>query len=381
VKFSFAENRLLLVRATVLIFFAIGMLLSFKVWHTDRLFPLCPAFNGMPQFSTDVSLFIAVLLVAFLLTGLVIRKQWYYIALFCFLLVLLLQDQLRWQPWVYLYVALLLPFALFKVPKRQIIAYMQVLLIGVYLWSGLYKFSGSFIELTFDNMLRTLLFIENAETRASLHFLGYGIPLIEVLIACGLVFVRTRKAAILMGMATHVVILIYLIINQQNSVVYPWNIAMIVLLIVLFYQTKNSVFFWKEFDLRLKILQGSGVLFFIVLPVLNPVGLWDNYLSFKLYSGNNGYFCVGLNQDQYRKVDRNLHGYFWRVQEPRGKYWLLLNKWALDELNVPFYPEMRTFKSVSKTFCEGEIPMEKLEFVKYPPDFGRENADIFYCSD
>jgi len=381
VNFSLSENRLPLVRSIVLIFFVFGILLSFKVWHSDRLFPLCPVFDGVPQFSEDFSRFVAALLIPLLLLGVFIRKRWYYGFVLGFLLFLLLQDQIRWQPWVYIYVAFLLPFALFKLPRHRILTYFQILLIGVYLWSGIYKFGGAFIELTFDKMLRTLLLIENPATRESLHFLGYGIPIIEVLIACGLVFVRTRTVAIFTGIATHLVILTYLLVNEQNSVVYPWNVAMILLLVVLFYRTKNDLQFWRGSDLKLKLLQSAGVFFFILMPASNPVGIWDNYLSFKLYSGNNGYFCVGLDQDQYTKVDSDLHGYFWRVQEPRGKYWLLLNKWAMDELNVPFYPEMRTFKSVSNTFCEGEIPPQKLEFVKYPSDFGREGAEIFYCSD
>lgn len=373
------KRRIDILRMVVCLFFAFGVVLSFKVWHTDRLFPLCPVFEEMHQFTPEVSNFIAILLVILLLIGVFVRKKWFFVLMLSFLLVLLLQDQMRWQPWVYLYVASLFPFALIRRPTEKLLPYFQLLLVGVYLWSGLYKFSGAFIELTFDKMLHTLLLIDNPETRESLHFLGYSIPVIEVLIAVGLIVPGTRKIAVFSGISAHIVILTYLLVNGQNTVVYPWNVAMILLLLTVFYKTDNSLAFWRNSSLRTAILQGSAAFFFIVMPVLNPVGLWDNYLSFKLYSGNNGYFCVGLGKDQYRKIDTELHGYFWQVQEPRGKYWLLLNKWALDELNVPFYPEMRTFKIVSRSFCNGDIPPEKLEFVRYPPDFGRDGAEIFGC--
>lgn len=374
-----AQNRIPLLRVIACLFFVFGILLSFPAWHSDRLFPMLPVYDGIPQFPADLSRSMAVLLTLGLLIGSFMRFRSYFIAFLVFALFFLLQDQERWQPWVYIYCAILLPFALWKRPDAQLLTYFQILLIGVYLWSGVYKFSGAFIELTFDKMLRTLLFIENEETRQSLHFLGYGIPITEVLIAIGLFFRRSRTLAILGAVLSHSVILTYLLVNDQNTVVYPWNIAMVLMVIAAFYRTENTLAFWKETGVRIRVQSAVGAVFFIFLPVLNPIGLWDNYLSFKLYSGNNGYYCVGLDMDQYQKVDSELHQYFWRVEEPNGKYWILLNKWAFDELNVPFYPEIRTLKKVAKTFCDGEIPKEKLEFVKFQEDFSREREVVFDC--
>ena len=348
------QKRIALLRITACLFFVFGILLSFTAWHADRLFPLLPVFDRIPQFAIDLSRSMAVLLPLGLLIGSFIRSRNYFIALLVFTLLFLLQDQVRWQPWVYIYCATLLPFALWKRPDEHLLPYFQILIIGVYLWSGIYKFSGAFIDLTFDKMLRTLLFIENEETRQSLRFLGYGIPIMEVFIAIGLFFRRSRTLAIIGTVLSHSVILTYLLVNDQNTVVYPWNIAMIVFAVLAFYKTNNSLYLGHLSRGKVRFQNWIGALFFIFLPALNPFGLWDNYLSFKLYSGNNGYYCVGLDKNQYRKVDSRLHPYFWQVEEPKGKYWILLNKWAYDELNVPFYPEVRTFKKVAKTFWRGE---------------------------
>ncbi len=96
-------------RVVVPLFFVIGILLSWKLWGSDRLFPLCPIIDGIPIFSGEVGLVLASLLVSLLiLTGLY-PKRWLFGVLFVLLLFLLIQDQVRWQPWVYLYFFLLLP--------------------------------------------------------------------------------------------------------------------------------------------------------------------------------------------------------------------------------------------------------------------------------
>ncbi|MDB2657201.1 hypothetical protein N9Y60_04015 [Crocinitomicaceae bacterium] len=366
-----------------------GISLSFKVWHTDRLFPVLPVFDWIPSSSTDVSGFLAVILILSLLIGAFVRSRNYFIGFFVLLLFLLLQDQLRWQPWVYIYVAFLIPFALWKRTDERLLPYFQFLLIGVYLWSGAYKFGGSFIELTWDKMLRTLLFIDDPGTRQSLHFLGYGIPIVEMLIAVGLFFKKTRHLAILFAVATHIIILIYVITNKQNSVIYPWNFAMIFLVVMCFYKAGNSMLDWAHLGSarrasvvpkKVKLQIASGALFFVLMPALNPLGLWDNYMSFKLYSGTNGAFCVGLDKDQYKKVDPALYDYFWVVEKPNGKYWIYVNLWALDELNVAFYPEERTFRKLAKSFCESGISEEKLEFVIYKDGFKRKGAKVLNCT-
>jgi len=375
------QRRIPLIRAAACLFFVAGVLLSFTVWHSDRIFPLLPVFEGFPQFSEDVSGFLAIVLVIGLTLGGLIKSRYYFIALLALLLVLFLQDQMRWQPWAYMYFALILPFALVKTPKQQLLPYFQFVLIGVYFWSGVYKIGDGFIASTFDKMLRTLLLIEDAGTRESLHFLGYGIPLMEIAISIAFFFKRTRNTAVLFAILTHIVILSYLIINDQNSVVYPWNFGMIALVILAFYNSENSMQFWKNTPIRWQVLNATSGLFFLLLPALSSIGMWDTYLSFKLYSGRNGIYCIGLDKDQVKKVDPSLYDTFWKVDEPQGKYWIYVNFWAFNELNVAFYPEQRTYKQICNTFCESDIPSEKMEFVVFRDGFKRKGATILDCND
>lgn len=375
------KNRINLVRIVALLFFAIGILMSFKLWHSDRIFPLCPVIDGFPVLPNNLDTFIPILLIGGLISLMFIKNQSLHILVFILLLFLFLQDQMRWQPWVYLYVCMILPFALFKAPKKELLGYFQILMIGVYLWSGIHKIHPGFIETTFNKMLAELFLIDNPATIRSLNWLGYSIPIIEVLIAIFLFFRKTRLIGVFGALITHLIILAYLIKIEQNSVVYPWNIAMILFVITLFWKSDYQLSFRRINDAKVKIMTSLAILLFVVMPSLNFVGAWDNYLSFKLYTGTNGIYCAGLDQDQYQKVDEELYDCFWKVDEPNGKYWIYVNKWAFDELNVAFYSEMRVFKKVAKSFCDGEIPSEKLEFVKFNDGFSRKGAEIFHCED
>jgi hypothetical protein len=253
--------------------------------------------------------------------------------------------------------------------------------VGVYLWSGLHKFNDGFISTTFDKMLRELMFIENPITRSGYHFLGYLIPVLEVGLAIALVFKRTRNIAVFFGIAMHIIILMYLLKLGHNTVVYPWNLAMIFCLIILFYKNSNSMNFIRESDLQVKVLSGIVALFFILLPALSLFNLWDNYLSFKLYSGRTNHYCVTLPLAEVQKVDKELHPYLWNIQRVPNKYWIYLNKWSMDELNVPMYPATRVFKKVGKPFCAQENQINGLRFFIIEKDFNTGPYVEFGCEE
>ena len=99
---------------------------------------------------------------------------------------------------------------------------------------------------------------------------------------------RTRLIAMFSAIGMHSLILILLISNGQNSIVWPWNMGMIFI---------DSDPFWRtETNVRKVLLRSDGSNFMRhfakvvmvicgVLPGLSFVGLWDKYLSAALYSG------------------------------------------------------------------------------------------------
>lgn len=80
-----------------------GILLSFRLWTADRFFPLMPVWDALP--GMDNTLHNGLLGVLLLTVGanMLMPKRGLTVALLAELVLLLLLDQNRWQPWVYIY--------------------------------------------------------------------------------------------------------------------------------------------------------------------------------------------------------------------------------------------------------------------------------------
>ena len=117
------------------------------------------------------------------------------------------------------------------------------------------------------------------------------------------------------------------------------------------------------------------------MPVFSFLNSWDQYLSFRLYSGNTNLFYISIADDQVHKIDTDLHQYFWQVEGLSGGEMINVNRWSMNELNVPFYPETRVFKQVAKSFCGRGIENSKLIAVEFERSFGDADFQEFKCSD
>ena len=158
-------------------------------------------------------------------------------------------------------------------------------------------------------------------------------------------------------MAMHVFNLIWLgpLGLQYNKVVWPWNVAMIILLWMIFIKKEiNAKLIWKN--------TGALVAFcWILLPALNLAGWWDNYLSCNLYSGNipSMIICVKDNIDSLPVAKffnkRNMPGIC------DDGHILNIQNWALAEMNIPPYPEERVYRAIKKDWLN-KYPSVNTEF-------------------
>lgn len=364
-------------------FFVFGILLSFQVWISNRFFPLAPFFEGIAVkgFTADIIILgvLIISLLAVIISGKIIFTR---CALFS-LTILLLQDQLRWQPWVYLYLLILIPFAIFKENKFHfsILSCLQFMIVGVYIWSGVQKFNSNFIDNTFKNILTVFFGLEDQTIVHSLNYLGYSIPVIEVCMGLSLVIPKFRDAGVIICILTHVFILGYLspLGINSNSVVYPWNIAMIILVTLLFFRIKNPINFWSYENIKMKVLNLTMMTLVWVLPLFSFVNLWDNYLSFSLYSDKPNRYYIAIEANEIGKIDKRLHKYFVNIKGLSGGQIIDVDKWSMDVLNVPFYPERRVFKRIASSFCELGIDEEKLFFLEIEQPLNSNRIFAFTC--
>jgi hypothetical protein len=399
-------RRLQFLRRTAYLFLAIGIALSIPLWLNQRLFPLIPVHESWPLFSSPVDTIFLVLLGVGILTNIFLNDRRLQIATLVILLLLLLQDQMRWQPWVYTY--LLVSIVFIFIPHKNdkdfannhiwIIRSVQILLIGIYLWSGLNKLNPGFTEVTYRLMLQKLFGLPEGSQLHEATWVGYFIPIMESAVAVGLFFVRTRKFAIWGAVFTHLIIISYLISMGEdgNPIVIPWNIAMVLFVLLAFFQMDNTIRFTstneptkgkkKSKQKQSSNNQNAAIVMIVIavisclFPVLRFAGKWDNYLSFNLYSDNIKYLYMGVRGEALESLPDQLNQYYAPYNPlPEGQT-IDIFAWSFDELNVPVYPEKRVYKAISKHFCDQDSQAaQNYMFIEYQLPFREGNYEVFPC--
>jgi len=400
-----------IIRKIIAACFIIGILLSIKLWHTNRYFLTIPVFDFIPDSSIYISYTLLILLLISLGLVFLSSNKKYIIATLSILFVLLLQDQIRWQPWVYIYSLFLIPFLFDNSIKNGIkkVNYFQIILIGVYVWSGIHKLNSNFIELIYRSVLVDLFQMDNEVLTTSVLQFGYIIPVIEILMGIALISPKTRKIGVVIVVLSHLLILFYIspIGINYNTVIYPWNIAMILFTVLLFWNKQNRIVILGESNLKYRTTNIAIVILFWILPSLNFIGKWDNYLSFSLYSGKTSNFYILIKDTEIEKIDTSIYKYYYRnIDGLSGGKIIDIGDWSFRELNVPCYPETRILKKLSERlqlcnenanpeniiFTEFEFPLwnrilnkkietnqSKLHFLKFKEPFSIPKHTYFYC--
>src|SRR3954467_4632434 len=102
-KFDSVFPRLEIIRKVICFFFIAGILLSLNLWRSDRFFPLAPFVKGLPDLGEIFSNGLTVSLVGLLIAGIFFKHKSIFYMNMCLLIFLVAYDQMRCQPWVYVY--------------------------------------------------------------------------------------------------------------------------------------------------------------------------------------------------------------------------------------------------------------------------------------
>ncbi len=339
-------------------------LIGWKVWVTQRSFPIIAPFSFLDN-TPPVAHWILFGLSVILLLLLTVKPAngFAQTALFLTETGSCLLDENRWQPWEYLYLFILLLYIVNRSNAKVVMACLAITLSVVYLYSGLHKFNEGFLSNTWQDMiLKRFLKIPSIFYHAAwLRYCGYLLPLGESLAGLCLLFSKTSKIAAIFLVVMHILLL--LVIGpfgiHYNKVVWPWNVAMPLLLYGLFLQNpKLPVVQWIALGIRNKIVLSAWAL----LPALNFIGLWDNYLSWNLYSSTLPSLSICIKDTTATPL---LKTYFIKNHGNRrcnGAALLNLQRWAMMEMNVPPYPEERVYKKIASQW-NIKYPLAKADFV------------------
>jgi hypothetical protein len=358
---------------------AAGMVLSPLLWMSTRSYPLTPVGDFLTPIPRpwDAAWFAVILA---LLTAIILlpRSRIPVIAFVIAAGSLPLWDQSRLQPWFYQYLFMLMAFAVMATPTRddspetedRLLNPCRLIIIGIYFYSGLQKYNFEFLSPggTLDWLLQP--------TKRAVPELIYewiwktriAIPAAEMLIGLALLFRITRWPAVVAAIGMHAFILWTLGPkgHDWNTVVWPWNIAMMLLVPLLFLQTPRAVAGGILLGPASRVFPKVVLLLFGVLPLLSFRGQWDSYLSASLYSGNTPQVWIEFDQTVYDSLPPKVQN------ECRDtgidRYEVNLMMWSIAELNVPDYPAERVEIQIARTLARRFPQSEIVVTIRGKPD-------------
>jgi len=340
-------------------------LMSWRIWTIDRLLPTVPLFESLDHVPAIIHSVLFALSLLLIISLFVKQNKLLLISLLVVEVCSCLLDQNRWMPWEYFYVFVLVVFIINAGNKKNIPSVVTFLLTSTYFYSGLCKLNEGYLQIVWTNMvLKGFLKIPpSIFTQSWLHYTGYLSGIIEMIAGVGLLFVKTRANSAKMLIVLHLFVLILLgpLGYSGYRVLWPWNIAMILFLYLIFFKDKESINVYTAITYRWNKLI---LICWGILPVLSFFGYWDKNLSSNLFSANLPRLIICVKDTSSCKP---LQRFFLKkdiANTCHGQAKIDIQYWARIETNVAVYPEMRVYKALQQKL-EKQYPASGLSFVYF----------------
>jgi hypothetical protein len=298
------------------------------------------------------------------------------VVLFASMLLLILLDLNRFQPWLYEYAIIILLCSLpenkscltqAECSRRKLQA-VSILLISMYFFSGLEKLNWRFFTCIGPWLLgysRSVLF--SFDSNPGLIAASAMVAVAEIALAGALSFKRTRTVGICMGLFLHASILYILgpFGRHCNAAVWPWNLAQMLLLIVCFAKVPDQ--FILRFNIKERLWTGLILIVVsLIVPVLGLLQVADAYPAFAFYTGDVP--CGKLMFEQ--SLLDQLPVYIRRncLYDEAAKLWTLdLGDFAQAETDASVYESVFCLRKLGQQFAAAHPgQFVQLKLVTYP---------------
>ena len=233
---SLKKDKLFWVRLFAFFAFLIPLVMSPRIWFSERLFPMIPVFDELPipSFSMDVIL-ISVFVLSFL--TFVFKPTWKFglpvVAIYIFWVLL---DQNRIQPFYFEMIFMVMALTQFDKNPKVVKQCILLILVGTYFWSGMHKWNDLFFEKWANGLSKRIPFVPEW---MRLLF-TYPVPFLEASFGILLIFPKTRKAGIWLIAIMHTIILTTFIKGGYGYIVFPMTFFNVFVLFYLFYKSSFS---------------------------------------------------------------------------------------------------------------------------------------------
>jgi len=354
---------------------ATQMMLSWSLWwKPDGVLPYLPVYFTSRAWLENSSIVLFPVFLLLITINLFFPAKNIFLKLLLVIGLLLVFGNIhRLQVWFYFYGLILFLFLWKQNISVELLTFtLRGVVAGVYCWSGLHKFNIYFVEDIFPWLMEPLdcLFPSLPPE------LAYGAGGVELLIGLGLLFRPLRDGLVVASFIFHGIILGLLgpLSHDWNKVVWPWNLVMPLLVLLLFFNTKKLNLNNRFFRLR-SFPAGLLVLFLVwILPAFNYIGFTPEQLSFKMYAGSQPEMVL-----YYGETDRHLfdphpaiHGTL--PPETMPRYRVVLDDVAFAEWGTPLFTTPATARKMAKQFCQrmqrpeegGILYLIEDDFVRMP---------------
>ena len=333
------------------------LVLSWPLWVESDAFPRVPFLNGIPSFPAPLAwglfgfVIIALLAVAAELCWRVLIS-----ATFAVLLLLVLQDQGRFQPWIYQFFVVGLLLA--SLPSAASLRLIRWWYISVYLHSGLSKLDISFVNelgsLFLDTAVRPFGLVWQSWSDSVRVATILAMPLTEIAIALALALPATRRFGMAGAMLLHAALLGILgpFGLRHSTIVLVWNAAMMVEVFCIFNPDWPPVLRVNQRPGRLfveRLVQGALVVA-LVLPVGERWGWIDAWPAHALYASHVGKTEVYLHETEIDDWPEGIRNHLQRTTLSAWRR-LDLTGWSREVRGVPVYPQSRTCNGLAEALA------------------------------
>lgn len=362
-----AETVATRLRQTTAAFTLLLLACTWRLWTPQDVYPRIPFFEeliGLPEW-VEIAAAIA-LAAGFLLACAPAKRSRIWKGGLALALIggslLILLDQHRLQPWAWL--ALLIAVSLLFMSADRSIVWLRVLVIGVYLHSGLSKLDYSFLHTHGPELIDALLApfdltLEKLNGTAK-AFITMLLPAGELLIAFGLWTRRFRRPAIWLSILMHVLLLLALGpwgLNHKPAVL-VWNVQFIVQNVLLFGRARTAdessdVIAGERSSAIRRVGYAVGI--FVIatatlLPFLEPFGWFDHWPAWALYVSRPERVTASVHVLSREKLPPEVR----EQTDPPRRLWcrVHLDRWSLEAVDAPIYPQGRYRIAVALALAE-----------------------------
>ena len=263
-------------------------------------------------------------------------------------------DQHRLQPWACQFLILSIVLALADDSTAR--TCWRWLVISIYAWSAWSKIDQGFFaehgRFLLEGFLKAIGLSHGTASWPMSVRLGVtaSIPVLELLIAIGLAWQRTRPLALVGSVLMHATLLLALgpLGHRHQPGVLLWNLFFIVQNILLFRRTRVSQSNETSSETvpvpmvwignRVAQLAVSAA---ILWPTLEPFGLCDHWPAWAVYAAKPERVTVFVSTEELSQLPAEWNPYV----EPERSFdeWhpLRIDRWSLDTVYAPIYPQDR----------------------------------------